>query len=84
MYASSLGSQFKYILVAVDGFTRYGRSTRQRAIAGMVRPMAAIKAASAKKALQSMMQQAPFEFRAIYTDRGWHEWHNFIIRLRIS
>ena len=32
--------------------------------------MAAIKAASAKKALQDMMKQAPFKFRAIYTDRG--------------
>ena len=61
MYTTSLGAQFKYCLVGVDCFSRYG----------MCRPMAMIKATSAKKALQSMIEEAPFKFRAIYTDRGW-------------
>ena len=60
MFLVQLKAQFKYLLVFIDAFSKYA----------IVKPLRYIKAKNMVRALEEALKEAPFETKAIFTDRG--------------
>ena len=69
MYMDRIGTQFPYVMVAIDGFTKLA----------VMSAMKRLTKESGNKAILNILDQFPFPVRMIYTDSGG-EFDNELVR----